>query len=222
MIIGNESYANKECKKMYSHKNKSIFIHIPKTAGWTLHNILKRYADFHSAGHVGNFTRRVQQISERHYPSKLLKEKYLDSYFKFCFVRNPYDLLVSSYKWWKREPKSGRKRKLYLEILDMSFKEFILKRAEFINEVNTKKLGQHFWITNTDGNPLVDFIGKFENLQKDFNIICDKIGIPHQLLPHHNKTKHKCYTEYYDDETREIVAEKYAKDIEYFGYEFGE
>ena len=209
---------------MYNHELKSIFTHIPKTAGWSVHTCLQKRCGFHHGGHQSNFRNRNPHISTLHYPCKMLKDEYLDNYFKFCFVRNPWDLMVSSYNWWIRDPKGQpRKRKIQNIIMQMSFGDFI--KSEYSNQVNEVKhlgVGQHHWFTDDDGNILVDFIGRFENLQEDFNVVCDKIGIPKQELPHKNKTKHKHYTEYYDDGTREIVAEKYAKDIEYFGYKFGE
>ena len=143
-------------------------------------------------------------------------------YFKFTIVRNPWDRLVSCWlnKFNLKNSKPNFYKKLDLDNTKfVDFKEFISKIAE----KNNITLDKH-WTLYHNLIPVtnIDFIGKFENLQVDFNIICDKIGIPRQKLPHKNKSKHKHYTEYYDDETREIVAEKYAKDIEYFGYEFGE
>jgi chondroitin 4-sulfotransferase 11 len=141
---------------------------------------------------------------------KNLSKDVYDSHFKFSFVRNPWDRLVSSYiytkKWYRQNaPAKFDDARLY------DFKSWILT----IN--SNHKYGMQYDFVNG-----CDFIGRFENFQEDFNIVCDKIGIPKQELPHKNKIKHKHYTEHYDDETKQIVAEKYAKDIEYFGYEFGE
>ena len=101
-----------------------------------------------------------------------------------------------------------------LSTKDETFNDFILNKSKSYRWGGDNQSQHNF-------TKCCDFIGRYENLQEDFNIICDKIKIPRQELPHFNKTKHKHYTEYYDDETREIVAEKYAKDIEYFGYKFG-
>ena len=67
---------------------------------------------------------------------------------------------------------------------------------------------------------LYDYVGRTETMQMDMDIICEKIGISKIKLPHVNKTKHKHYTEYYTDETRELVANWHKIDIDYFGFKF--
>jgi len=140
--------------------------------------------------------------------------------FVFGFVRNPWDRAVSSWKFGSLD-----------DDWNMNFVDFCrnLKKLEIYPKSGIAKNGllihvceQHPFLVDTNKNLKADYIGRFETIQQDFNIICDKIGISPQQLPHKNKSKHKHYTEYYDDETRQIVAETYAKDIELFGYEFGE
>jgi hypothetical protein len=130
-------------------------------------------------------------------------------YFTWTLVRNPWDRLVSTYK-----DKASKGYGPWCNFKNLTFSDFIINKEGIKNS--------HTCVQKTQFPPNIDFIGRFENLQEDFNTICDKIGMPRQELPHKNKSKHKHYTEYYDDETRQIVAEKFAKDIEYFGYEFGE
>lgn len=189
---------------MINDKHKFIFIHIGKTGGTSIEHALNPNVKLDSRKSIlgtGNTNLKGKHYSAIQYKNKF--ENIFDSYFKFTFVRNPWDLEVSLYKWF-----------------DLCFK----KNTPFKKHLQSRqdRMGFTRWMCDSNQNNLVDFIGKFENLQEDFNIICDKIGIPQQKLPHKNRTKHKHYTEYYDDETRQIVAEKCAKDIEHFGYQFGE
>lgn len=192
---------------MIIHNHRCVFIHCQKCAGETIELALSGRAD---KGYKGD---PFEGSPEKHFSVKQYIEKYGEGiwrkYFTFSFVRNPWDRVISWIKY--RDKRYG----IYNNETDNS----IIKRdlTRYYDPSNS-----YFELLALDVPNTVDFIGRFENLQRDFNIICDKIGIPHQKLPHHNKTNHKHYTEYYDDETRELVAKKYAKDIEYFGYKFGE
>ena len=194
---------------MISEKLKSIFVAIPKTGSVSVESVLKEF-DFEL---VGPDRRHFTYSEHLHtYPKA-------QNYFSFCFVRNPWDRLVSQYKY------TGAYWLKIAAIEDHSFESYIKNLV-----ITGIPFSRHRYPKKADAEwgqlqfiyPGMDFVGKFENLQKDFDVVCDRIGIPLQELPHENKTEHKHYTEYYDDETREIVAEKYAKDIEYFGYDFGE
>jgi chondroitin 4-sulfotransferase 11 len=197
---------------MIDHKNKIIFAHIPKTGGTSVEKLFP------------------EGFGPQHHPLSWFKKQrphIYKKYFKFSICRNPYDKIVSEYFWHVHDPLNqfkGRFQclsfnefvKLFFKI-DGSFLEFKYD-GWFEMHFETHRMPQTFFLDPVSD---LDFIIRFENLQEDFDIVCEKIAIPQQQLPHQNKTKHKCYTEYYDDETREIVTKKYGLDIEYFGYEFG-
>ena len=202
-----------ENKKMINHKHKFIFIHIPKTGGTSIEYVFNK-----------------RSVKFKHRTLRKYEELYqqIDQYYKFSFVRNPWDITVSMFNFlWKQKSPWAKQWRKDHDISKLSFKEWVTHssfqaptlRCMDINKTNKGHDGDFSsWLTSEKYT--VDFIGRFENLQEDFNTICDKIGIPRQKLPKINKTKHKHYTEYYDEETKQIVAEKYAKDIERFGYKF--
>ena len=201
---------------MINHDKMFVFVQIPKTGGTSIADLLSINPMPRGWDNVTKKYRQHFTISELIENTCLTTEQ-SDFYFKFAFVRNPWDRLLSEYIYRKRVHTGGLFSRISLKEMlttkwttrqrHMSIKQHIRPQCEYVYDNN---------------HQLVDFIGRFENLQEDFNTICDKIGIPQQQLPYKNKSKHKHYTEYYDDETRELVAEYYAEDIEYFGYKFGE
>ena len=207
---------------MISHKHKFVFIHIPKTGGTSIELCFDPNADVRDTKYKHRTLRGLEK------DGLIIKD-----YFKFTFVRNPWDMTLSMYKylWSSDKPFPKYWRTTHKRMKSFSFREWVTHpsfqrptlRAERIH-LTSRSYNPPECISDwyTSKSYKIDYIGKFENLQEDFNTVCDKIGIPRQELPHENKTKHKHYTEYYDEETKQIVAEKYAKDIEYFGYEFGE
>ena len=190
-----------------SEKHNFIYIAVSKTGTTSVHNAFSNLDDETLFIERLNEKRtdRVNQSLYKHIKGPILKKeiKNYNKYFKFTFIRNPWDRLVSWFRSHDRRMNPG-----------------------WLSRSNLEKIPEYFWDNQSEwifegDSCLVDFVGRYENFQEDFNVVCDKIGIPRKQLPHKNKSKHKHYTEYYNDETRQIVAENYAKDIEYFGYEFG-
>lgn len=206
-----------------SYSHRFIFIHVFKTAGVSIKNVLNPYAlyiprpiIFRALKTIGitmpfdykykTFSPHVDALELR----RELPERIFNSFYKFAFVRNPWDLQVSLYFFMKQDTDHYQH-----ELINSmkNFDEYIEWRVS-----NTNKLQKNF-ITDTEGNLLIDFVGRFENLQEDFNKVCNRLKIDAQL-PHENKSKHKDYRTHYNDKTREMISNAFNEDIELFGYSF--
>ena len=190
---------------MIDYNRKFIFVHIPKTGGSSIESAL---------GLKGR----------QHLPFKFHTNKL--KYFKFTVVRNIYDKLVSWFLFHRTYNKGN------LIQYKTTFSEWVkndmpLHHFPFAGTANKMKnkspLSDIDFLEDFDGNIKMDYIINFKNLQSGFNDVCSHLNLTNIKLPHKkNRKSNKHYTEYYDEKTKQIVAEKYAKDIEYFGYKFGE
>jgi len=170
---------------------KLIFIHIPKTAGTSIERVLG------GGGHLG-----ILPIKEYFDRNAFQGEKFED-YFKFTFIRNPWDRLVSYFFYF------GGKEK--------NFKRYVMEELDL---KDITRMPQYKFICDNKKNIMVDYIGRFENLSNDWKVICDKINIPIKELPIARKSEHKNYRFYYDKETKDRISKLYKEDIKLFNYEF--
>ena len=213
---------------MISHKHKFIFIHIPKCGGTSVeHAMLLAHGLPEERISKWNLTEQEKTayrlyykyggIDVQHKKIDQYNSEYEKSYFTFTFVRNPWERFLSEYFYIKKH--NGCK----CSDFENSFPSF--KHFAFNKGISCCWYSHDFpqidFVLNANHGKLTNFVGRCEDMQYDFNYVCGKVGLDSFKLPNRMSSKHKHYTEYYDEDTRQIVAEKYAKDIEYFGYEFG-
>jgi chondroitin 4-sulfotransferase 11 len=184
-----------------------VFVHIQKTAGKSIKAAL---------GLKGGAYHRPASVMHDE-----LGEATWQSSFKFAFVRNPWDRLVSAY-FYRRQGGNGslndRKRsKLY----PSSFDQFCERIDEFKSLPDELMfITQADWVSDGNSKIIVDFVGKVENIQSDFDLVCDELKRPRIALPYLNRSHHRSYRDVYSDRTKKIVCSAYQDDIDIFKYTF--
>lgn len=191
---------------LISDEHKFVFVHVPKTGGKSIKAGLAKYDATIAKKIHGNRSSIVR-----------IKPKLADYTF-FGFVRNPWDAMVSAFVYtqnWKRRGKQvNHPHYAYLSTFE-TYLRMILDRGAH------PRLDTRLYLNPLDG-PNASLVGRFEHLEEDLTAICGKLGLEPDPLPQLHKVPHKHYTKYYNDSTRQLVAERAAFDIERFGYEFGE
>lgn len=216
---------------LLSIRHRFLFIHIAKTGGtsiraalgrikwkdpWRLPMALCNRISSLSDHRIGcRLPRHARAIGAR----EMLPGEFYDALFKFAFVRNPWDLQVSSYHHVQRE------RPHLMEHID-NFDHFLKWKLQedrpyhYILDASGEP--QWYSLIDLQGQCLVDFVGRYENLQADFAYICQYLGLKKiPRLPHRRQaTERRDYRSYYSQESAELVARHYALDIQSFGYCF--
>lgn len=224
---------------LISHRYKFIFFSFPKTGSESVRKLLKPYSDIQG---IPYWERSEDHPFYSHISPIEVKEIFqnnswdYDSYYKFTFIRNPWARLVSLYNmiYYTRPPTSiiGKiKARIHKRSIP-AFNEWLHATKPYGSGAGGPKdqrwqvYGSYSlenYILDGDGNELVDEVIKLEEIDERLPALLEKIDIPdHQdlVIPHANRRSSKKYSDYYDDESRELIYQRYKYDIAKFNYQF--
>lgn len=200
--------------------HKFIFAAIPKTGTHSVRRALREHMGPEDMEQVGLFVQsqlpipELARIGHGHISLQQLrphmKPEDFGAFFKFAFVRNPFDRFVSYSSFITREVGHFDRdpQRVMRHFVANPPWDHILFRP------------QYEFVTGQDGNLLTDYIGRVEQMQQSYDEICTRIGISGAALDQVNSSRRGSYRDYYDQELIDGVAKLYARDIELFGYEF--
>ena len=236
---------------LISHDHKFIFIHIGKAAGTSIELALCDHLgiDFETTkrDESGDWHKHIWA----RYMKERVGALMWSEYFTFAFVRNPYEMVLSLYSMYTQYPEYTQPvvhPRLYHPWNQYDdFQDFVYsmaaRRHEPDDEWRTQldKIGEktqmQVWNSLSNlhtsylttswqgregpGEILVDFVGRYENLEADFHNVCRRIGLPDLELPRRGDTTHAPYEELYDNKMKAFTYDHFAIDFERFGYAAG-
>lgn len=230
-----------------SHTHKFIFIKSFKTAGTSVESILSTHCSgedivtplndyHHNRDEKGQLIHKSMNAEEyirlnlpnlQHVDALTIKTRVPPevwvSYFKISIARNPWDRAVSSFYWEKRnDPMLNPKKKFY-NYLGVPFDELGHLRKLFSAFVKTDQSPNNDRFYTIDDQLCVDYVIRYETLPEDYRKLCRRLGLPIIDLPRLKGGVRKGryhYSDYYDEETKDIVAKKHKNDIRLFQYKF--
>jgi len=198
---------------LFNQEKNFIFVHIPKTGGTSMESL----------GWIGEGFNKHYDMEYFYFTYNKLPDIDFDNIFKFAFVRDPYTRFASGVLG---HAVPSNKMDLLLgtmgedeskKIDKKRFTAFTLTHKDKFDDIIALK-PQHSFVT-IDGEVVMNFIGRFENLQEDFNKLCNGLGYGDIELPHLLQGTYTDYDWLYTPETRKIVTEHYSKDFDLFNYE---
>ncbi len=205
-----------------SHRHRFIFAAVPKTGTHSVRQALREQLGDDDVEQVGLFVNKrfpwqdLAAIQHGHLSLRqvqpYLGEEAFNSYFKFAFVRNPFDRFVSYCAFMLRGGDDFQQRPreaMYHFLFRAPPEQHILfqPQASLLVDAGGK-------------TPLADMIGRVEDMQASYEAICAQIGIASRPLDHVNGSTRADYRQYYDKALIDGVSARYAQDLELFGYNF--
>jgi hypothetical protein len=191
---------------------RCIFVHVPKTGGISVSKSL-----------FGNYSGGHYEIEwyRRHYQKRTFSR-----YFKFSFVRNPWDRLYSAFNFLGSGGFHSGDQQWFEENLAKytCFDDFVLAwlSTETVRSGHIHFRPQHRFLCSISGELLVDFVGRFESLEQDYEFVRQRIGGGADLKHLNSSRQNTDYARHYSREAAERVARVYSRDIELFGYSFAD
>lgn len=207
---------------LINDNSKFIFFHLYKCGGMSMRKFIQENSE-ETYEIQGGHSLPIDMKRQFEYEGN---QKKYDDYFKFTFIRNPFDFMISVLFY----AKTYSDHYMHYDAVNMDVERFIPYYMNF-RDVNLQQEREMFgsnrvvtfkdWLIK-DGQLLVDFVGKLENINEDLKVVSEKIGIDSSEIPfiNENNNRSKDYRQYYNSNSKKMIEKYFGWELDYFKYTF--